>query len=87
MRLFAVQIDVLAGGLQRIVVDVDGDGVARAELACSDRQKARARADIDDRGAAERPLLQETEAEPGRRVMAGAESHRWANDDDDVVSR
>ena len=52
-----------------------------AEPAGGDRQHARAGADVDDRAAARVEPLQRREAQPRRRVMAGAEAHRRLDDD------
>ena len=64
------------------VVDVDRGHRREAELRCGDGEDARAATDVEQ--ARRLDLLQEVEAEPRRRVRAGAERAARVDDDGDA---
>ena len=62
-----------AVAVQRLRIDVDGDGVRGAELQGGDAQDSGAAAVIDHRAAGEVQRVQHLQAQRGRRMRAGAE--------------
>ena len=81
----AVRRRVLAGRLERDVVDVDRTHGREAELRRGDGEDAGAAADVEQ--ARRLDVLQQLEAEPRRRVRARAERAAGIDDDGDRLGR
>ena len=85
LDLDAVHARVLARRLDRGLLDVDAEDRGEPEQRGRDREHAGAAADVEQGAALE--LLQELQAEPGRRVRAGAERAAGVDDDREGIVR
>ncbi len=80
-----VRRQVVARDIDRQLVGVEGDDLARAQSGGGDREDAGAGAEVEEAAAGKDVSLQGEQAHAGGGVLAGAEGHPGVEADDDLV--